>query len=241
MRFLAGLAAVEAFLVYEAGKLANGEAVDEGNGELAHEGVEFRFHKGAFHLEAAKRVGAVKDQHLYAGLGAGAHHQAKRGNECVAAGSNVLDVIDHYVYPLEHLLRGLTGGAVQGIHRKAGCGVRAAFNFVAGVGVPTDAVLRAEEGHQVHLRGLVQDVNGGTEVPVHAAGVGYKANALSNQFLEAVALKDLDAGHDGFTGGLLGGGLRVCAGGNRKRCQYDYQSFHTSAIILCRLSGSPEK
>ena len=146
--------------------------------------------------EPAQRVGPVQDHHFDVLLGAGAHHQAQGGDEGVGAGADVLDVIDHHIDPFQHVGRGFPGGTVQGVHRKAGFRVLAAGHVVAGVGVPADAVLRAVQGHEVHLGRLEEDVDGGAEVPVHAGGVRHQAHPLAAEFLESVPLQHVDAGID---------------------------------------------
>ena len=73
------------------------------------------------------------------------------------------------VEALELLRGGEAGLAVEGENGNAGAGVDGlSLDVLAGVGIATDPVLRAEEGDQLHSRGAVQDVDGGVEVAVHA-------------------------------------------------------------------------
>ena len=66
--------------------------------------------------------------------------------------------------------------------------------MVSGPDISADAVLGPIKGHQVHLRRLVENVDGGTDVPVYTRGVGDQAHAFALQFLEAVALQHFQAG-----------------------------------------------
>ena len=188
--------AVEAFLVDEAGQFADGEAVHIGDAEFTDEGEEVRFHEASLDLEAAQRVGTVQDHHFDVLLGTGTHHQAQGGDEGIGTGTDVLDVIDHHIDPLQHVGRRFPGGTVQGIHREAGFRVLAAGDMVTGVRIAPDAVLRAVQGHEVHLGRLEEDVDGGTEIPVHAGGVRYQAHPLAAEFLETIPLQHVDAGID---------------------------------------------
>ena len=108
--------------------------------------------------------------------------------------SDVLDVIDHHIDPLQHVGRGLPGGTVQGVHRKAGFRVLAAGDVVAGIGVAADAVLRPEQGDEIHLGCLEEDVDGGTEVPVHPGGIRHQAHPLVAELLETIPFQHVDAG-----------------------------------------------
>ena len=174
------LAFVQAFFVDECGQLPYRETVHKRNMELAHKRVEALLHQRTFHLVSAQRIGPVQHQHLDAGLSAGAHHQAQRGDEGVAADAHVLDIVHHNVHTFEHFRRRFTGAAIEGEHRQAGLGVLAAFHLVAGVDIAPHPMLRAIQGHQVHLGGFKQNVDGGTEVPVHPAGVGHQAHTLAS-------------------------------------------------------------
>ena len=161
--------------------------------ELAHEGVITLLHQRTFHLVSAQRIGPVQHQDLNPGLAAGAHHQAQRGDEGVAAYPDILDVVHHHVDILEHRRRRLPRAPIKGEYRQPGFGVRAALYVVAGVGIATDAVLRTIERHQIHLRRLEQNVDGGTKVPVHPAGIGHQSHPLAAEFLEAIHLQHIDA------------------------------------------------
>jgi hypothetical protein len=77
---------------------------------------------------------------------------------------------------------------------KTGTGIFGAVHMVSGIHVSPHAMLRAEEGHQVHLRCLEEDVYGAAEVPVYAAGVGNQAHALAQQGLEATLYQHFQAG-----------------------------------------------
>ena len=131
------------------------------------------------------------------------------------------------VEALELLRGGEAGLAVEGENGNAGAGVDGlSLDVLAGVGIATYPVLRAEEGDQLHPRSAVQDVDGGVEVAVHARGIGYQPYALALQLLKAVGLEDVDAGEDGLGGACDGdegkggqdeddrgcGGKMVCSG-----------------------------
>jgi hypothetical protein len=77
---------------------------------------------------------------------------------------------------------------------KAGAGILGAVHMVSGIYVSAYAMLRAEEGHKVHLRGLEEDVDGTAELAVYAAGVGNEAHPLTQQGLEAVLYQHFQAG-----------------------------------------------
>ena len=99
----------------------------------------------------------------------------------------------------------IAGLAVEGENGNAGAGVDGlSLDVLAGVGIATDPVFRAEEGDQLHSRSAVQHIDGGVEVAVHAGGIGHQPDALALQLLEAVGLEDVDAGEDGLGG--AGGG-----------------------------------
>ena len=224
------LAAVHPFLIYHNGNLTGGQAVDKRYGILAHKGEETLPHVCPFHFFASKGVGAVQHHNLNASLGACAHHKAKRRYKGIAACTNILDVIDHDVYPLKHFRGRFTRGAVEGMHGKAGLRVFPAFHVISGVGVSPHPVLRAVKCHKVHLRGVKKDIYGGTEVTGNAAGVGHKAHALSLKHAETVLLQDLDARDH----------LGVYGQGRKGNYYGRYNLFHISSKIRLRGSGLPD-
>jgi hypothetical protein len=79
---------------------------------------------------------------------------------------------------------------------KAGAGIPGAVYMVSGIHVSAYAMLRAEEGHQVNLRSLEQDVNSAAEVAVYAAGVGNQAHPLAQQGFKTILYQHFQAGGD---------------------------------------------
>ena len=55
-------------------------------------------------------------------------------------------------------------------------------------------MLRSEQCHKFHALGLVKDVNGRAQTGIHAARIGHKADAFSDQAGKATFLKHFNAG-----------------------------------------------
>ena len=87
--------------------------------------------------------------------------------------------------------------------------------MAAGIDVTADAVLRREETHEIHILRLIQDINRGLQVAVHAAGVGEQAHFLAFETGEAAVTEHFDArlDHRCETAGLC---LRTAAGAERQ-------------------------
>ena len=118
----------------------------------------------------------------------------------------------------EHFRRGFPGGTVQGIYGKPGFGILCIGHLIPGIYISPHPVFRAEEGHQVHLRRLEEDVDGGVQLAVHAGRVGDQADALAFQAREMVVTQDFDARLDARGGG--GGRSRGGAAGyEEQRCR----------------------
>ena len=183
--FGAALAYVEPFLVDKHGQLPYRKAVDVGNGEFAHERVEARLYDAALHFVATQRVRPVQHHHFYALFGAGAHHKAQGADEGIAARADVLDVVHHYIDACKHFCRWFPVLAVDGKDRHSCRRVRCVFDLGSGVGVASHPVFRAEEGHDFNSGGLEEDVDGGVQVAVDAAGVGDYSYLLACELGEA--------------------------------------------------------
>ncbi len=48
---------------------------------------------------------------------------------------------------------------------------------------------------ELHFRSIEEDVDGGAQLPVHAAGVGNQPDAFSQEFFKAVFPEDFNAGN----------------------------------------------
>ena len=162
-------------------------------------------YEGALDLAPAQRVRAVEHHHRDAHLGAGAHHQAQRGDERVGPAAHVLDVVDHDVDAFEHLAGGLARVAVERMHGQAGALVPAGLDLAAGPDVAAHAVLWRVEGHELDVGRIVEDLDGGAELAVHPGGVGDQADALAFQAGEIAFPQDFDAGLDPGCGRGEGG------------------------------------
>ena len=185
---------LETFLIDENGQLADSQPVYIRNPELAHEREEARLHEAAFYLIAAQRVRPVKNHYFNTFLGTGPHHQSESADESVGPGPDILDVINHYVDALQHLLGRLAIFPVDGINLYARCSVHRIVHLVPGVGIPADTVLRAEKGHEIDILGLIEYVDCGTEVAVHPARICHKTHTLALKPFKATAFEHLDAG-----------------------------------------------
>ncbi len=219
------LATVEAFLVQEDGKFADRETVDVGNFELADKRMEARLDETSLHLVASQRVRPVENHHLDVVLGAGAHHQAKSADESVGAAADVLDVIDHDVQPLKHLLAWLAVGAIDRIDRNSRLRILEILNVGTGVGIAADSMLGGEKRLKVHSRSLVKDVDGRAEIAVNSARIGHKTDILSHKSLKATAFKDFNPGAYNLFFRSRANGGRQCRGREQNR-EYSFERFH---------------
>ena len=96
--------------------------------------------------------------------------------------------------PGDHLRGRFAVRAIDGIDGQAGGRVFRIGDVGAGIGVAPHPVLGGKELLQPDFRRVVQDVDGGTEVPVHAAGVGHQADTFADEAFEAAGLQHFDAG-----------------------------------------------
>ena len=66
--------------------------------------------------------------------------------------------------------------------------------MVAGMHVAAHTVLGCVQSHQLHSGSLVEDVDGGAQVIVHAGGVGDQPHALALQRREVLVAQHLNTG-----------------------------------------------
>ncbi len=95
------------------GQLARREPVDIRDGVLSDKRFTAFLHNVTFDTSASERVGAVEHDKFFAVASGGLHGESHCGNECVAAASDVLDVIDEHVDVAKHFGGGLACAAVQ--------------------------------------------------------------------------------------------------------------------------------
>src|ERR1700754_4531685 len=80
------------FSIYHTGKFPDGHTMRDGDGELPDTGLQGHVEDRA--IDIAVRVGAVKDDQLFAGLGAGFHDISQCIDIRVKAAADVLDIVD---------------------------------------------------------------------------------------------------------------------------------------------------
>ncbi len=208
-------AAFEQTLAVEvAGEFAGGQSVDVGDWILADKGEIALFGDAAFHLVSAERVRAVEHHEFLPVLGCGFHSEPHSGDEGVAAGADVLDVIDEHIYVLKHLRGWLFGFTVERVDGHSGFRIGVIGHVGSGHMVTSDAVFGGEESSQPDVVGFGKDVDCRFERIVNACRVCDEAHSHSVEFLEAVAAEHLDAWqHRGafrFVAGDCRGGSSGC-------------------------------
>ena len=106
-------------------------------------------------------------------------------DEGVGAASVVLDVIYQCVDSGKHFRSGLLCRAVEGVDLHAGCRVGGVADSGPGGDVSAHPMLRGEQGHQLHIRCFVEDVDGRFQGVVDSGGIGDKSDPFPFQGLEA--------------------------------------------------------
>ena len=186
-----------------AGELAESEAVAQGQRHEVVVGFETDGGDRALGF-AAEGVGAVEHDDRDVGVGAGFEHVAEDGFKGPEADAGILKVDDDGVEGLEvGLARVLVGGfgAVERDDRGVGVGVffgGEAVGILGGV----EAVLRGEDGLEVHAVGVGEDVDGAVAAGVAACLVDEEADAEGLAFGvgeceelgKVEELEDVDAG-----------------------------------------------
>ena len=227
MLLIAFLPAVQAFLIDENGQLADSQPVYIRNPEFAHEREEAGLHYAAFYLIASQWIGPVQNHHPDTFLRTGPHHQSESADESVGPGPDILDVINHYVDALQHLLGGLAIFPVDGINLYARCSVHRIVHLVPGVGIPADTVLRAEKGHEIDILGLIEYVDCGTEVAVHTARICHKTHTLALKPFKATAFEHLDSGAHLHNRSSIKYYRQECQQNGNQRCSHIFHFLTT--------------
>ena len=57
-------------------------------------------------------------------------------------------------------------------------------------------MFRTEQSHKFHVISIVEDVDGGAELAVHAARIGHKTDSAPLDFPETMLFQHFDSGHD---------------------------------------------
>ena len=107
----------------------------------------------------------------------------------------VLQINDDGVDSLEHGVGEPLRLAVKRVDGEARLLVAGGGDLV--VEDAADAVLGAEEGDELHARGIVQQIDRGLAVARAAGVIGQEADALALEASEAFANENVDAGQDG--------------------------------------------
>ena len=173
-------------------QLTWGLTIYVGYAELAHETLVAIFYDVAFDLLATEWVRAVQHYELFVELNAGLHQFAEGRDIGIAAATIVLNVINHHIDLVHHLLGGLAGLAVETVHLQACLRINIVVHMVTCVYIAAHTVLWTVEGHEINVFGFPEDVNGGLELAIHASGVGGQTYAFAFQKFETVFAENLN-------------------------------------------------
>ena len=228
------LATVEAFFINEGREFPNRQSIDIGNLEFAHKRMEAGLDIVSFDFDSAEGIGPVEDENFDICFCARPHDKAQRADKGIGPGSDILDVIDHNVNPLQHLRGRLPRRPVERINGKSCPGVRAVSDVVSGIDVAADAVFGPIQSDKIDLRRIGEDIYRTAKVRCDAAGVCHQSDTLSHKRLEAPCLQDFDAGTD-CLGLCCSTAAGAAPGKSRNGGKYQCKSFHflpKSSLIL---------
>jgi acyl-homoserine lactone acylase PvdQ len=162
----------------------------------AHEGRELLVQHGTLGAPAGHRVRPVEHHEPLPGEPGRLHAVVQRPDVRVEAGARVLDVEDDGVHAggREDVGQRLPALQIRVVDREAGRRVVVAALGAAGLGGAAEAVLGAEDGHQVHPVVRVHDVDDVADVACDAGRVGDDADAFAVEEGVAVRGEALEAG-----------------------------------------------
>jgi len=82
------------------------------------------------------------------------------------------------------------------MYRQTCAVILAGFNLATCPDISTDAVLRGIKGNELHLWGSIQNINGRTELRVHARRISHKSDTLALQTGKTAIPEDFNSRFD---------------------------------------------
>ena len=175
-------------------QLTASEGVKVRNFKLAYKRNAIIFNQVAFNLQSAHGIGTVQYDEFLAVFGSSLHGQSHGADVGKGAAADILDVIYQYIHVFQHVRRGFAGLPVKRIDGQPGSRVFDVRHVVAGVYITAHAVFGTVECHKIHVRCLMQYVDGGFHPVVHSRRVGNQPDTLALQASETLFFQYFDAG-----------------------------------------------
>ncbi|OPZ76769.1 MAG: hypothetical protein BWY77_01829 [bacterium ADurb.Bin431] len=167
----------------------------------------------------ANRIGAVEDHKGDALLGRRLEAVKEGADVGIKTGADILDVEDQHLHIREHLRGGLVVFAVEAVDRDPGAGILFVIEQGARLQAAAHSVLRAEEGDQLQIAGLREQVGGMAAVAGDSGVVGDQSDPLASQGFEAVADEKVQTGKDPAL-------LPAVSAVDQGQCSDDQDFFH---------------
>ncbi len=190
-----------AFAVKEFRQLADRHAVAHRLLRVIHKAFGARLRHRPLHVGPSDRVGTVEHDHFGPRLRRRFEEVSERGLVGVEAHARVLDVVHHGVEVLHHVHRRmplLHRVAINAVHGNLGCGIDGIAD-VRSIHGPGDAVLRTEDGDQLHAGRMRKDVDRALALGVESALIRHQPDAArlalgSLENVEVTRFQDVEAG-----------------------------------------------
>ena len=145
------LTAIQPAAIDQQGQFPDSKAINVRYPILAYKGKESRLNVWSFYLIPAQRIGPVKDNHINAFLSAGLHHQAESTDKSIGPYSDILYIIHHYIYAVQHLRCRFARGTIQRKHRQTCRFIHGIGHFSACINIAPYSMFRAVKGHKLDL------------------------------------------------------------------------------------------
>lgn len=179
------------FGIEHVGEFSDRHAVADGDGVMAGE-VFFSLVDGSVDGETADGIDAIEDEEGEIVFRGGFHGEAHGRDIGVEAGADILNIEDERIEAGELIGGGFAAVfAVKAVDGEASFGV--GFVVDVFIGFAADAVFGAEEGDEVDVGGLVEEVDGGGAGAIAAGVIGDEAEALVFEGGEILGLEGIDA------------------------------------------------
>ena len=179
------------FFVEHLCQLATGKAIEVRNLELAYKRDVSIFGQITLHLESPQGIGSVEHHKFDVVFGCGFHSQSHRTDVGERTATDILDIVDQHIYPLQHIGGSLAGLAIERTNGKTGGGIGRVVHMIACMHIAAHAVFRTEQRYQIYVGSFMQNIDGGFELVVHSGRIGDQAHSFPLQYLEITIFKNL--------------------------------------------------
>ena len=158
--------------------------------KISHKIRAITIEHGSFDALSSQRIGPIENVKSDVMRRRGFHRVSHRRDVRVEAYAGILKVENEHIDAREHGFRRPLGFPIETVDGQACCFVRRGRNAL--IESAADAVLGAEQSHQLHSRRVRQQIDRAAAITVNSSLIGDESNALPRQWSKTLRFEHIN-------------------------------------------------